>query len=119
VQRAGIAVLADGHAGVRAMRDAYRERRDLLMTGLRALGFRVPTPPDGAFYVFADGRAFDGDSVRLAARLLDEARVAVTPGIDFGEVGEGFLRLSYSASPETLADALERMAPVLQRLRSS
>ncbi|MDJ0787880.1 MAG: pyridoxal phosphate-dependent aminotransferase [Myxococcota bacterium] len=118
VQRAGIAVLKAGLAEVRARRDVYRERRDLLVTGLRALGFGVPVAPAGAFYVLADARAFGSDSVALAGRLLEEASVAVAPGVDFGDSGEGFLRLSYAASTETLADALERMAPVLDDLRA-
>jgi aspartate/methionine/tyrosine aminotransferase len=113
VQHAGIAALREGGPTVRAMREAYDGRRRLLVAGLRKLGFGVPAMPAGAFYVFADARPFDTDSRRLAFRLLEETQVAVTPGIDFGEAGEGWLRFSYAASDDTIAEALERLAPVL------
>ena len=115
VQRAGLAALADGAASVRAMRDACLPRRDRLVAGLRALGFRIPTIPGGGFYVLADATRFDRDSRRLAFRLLEEAHVAVTPGVDFGAAAEGWLRFSYAVSDETLDEALERLAPALER----
>jgi aspartate/methionine/tyrosine aminotransferase len=95
------------------MRAAYGQRRLLLVEGLRELGFIVPRLPLGAFYVFADARAFGSDSRRLAFSLLEEAHVAVTPGIDFGAAGEGWLRFSCAASEETLHEALERLGPAL------
>jgi aspartate/methionine/tyrosine aminotransferase len=117
VQHAGLAALRDGAATVSAAVDAYRARRDLLVTGLRDLGFGVPHVPPGAFYVFADARAFGSDSRALAGLLLEEGGVAVTPGVDFGTSGEGFLRLCYAAPEEVLRQALDRMGPVLARLR--
>jgi len=117
VQHAGIAALAEGEACVEGMRERYAKRRDLLVTGLRGLGFRVPQSPPGAFYVFADARAFGSDSRRLAFEILERAQVGVTPGIDFGAAGEGWLRFCYAASEETLALALERLARVLPELR--
>ena len=114
VQRAGLAALEHGEPTVAAMREAYARRRDLLVAGLRALGFGVPAAPQGAFYVLADARRFDTDSLRLAARILEEAHVAVTPGIDFGTAGEGFLRFCYANSDEAIAEALTRMRRVLR-----
>ena len=113
VQRAGLAALAHGEPTVAAMRTAYARRRDLLVAGLRRLGFGVAEAPKGAFYVLADARRFDGDSLRLAARILEEAHVAVTPGIDFGAAGEGFLRFCYANSDEAITEALARMGRVL------
>jgi aspartate/methionine/tyrosine aminotransferase len=113
VQRAGLAALEHGAPTVAAMRAAYGQRRLLLVEGLRELGFIVPRLPLGAFYVFADARAFGSDSRRLAFSLLEEAHVAVTPGIDFGAAGEGWLRFSCAASEETLHEALERLGPAL------
>ena len=113
VQHAGLAALAEGEPTVQAMRGAYARRRDLLVTGLRALGFGVDVAPRGAFYVLADARRFDADSRRLAARLLEEAHVAVTPGIDFGAAGEGHLRFCYASSDDALREALARMKRVL------
>jgi aspartate/methionine/tyrosine aminotransferase len=113
VQRAGIAALAEGAAMAEAMRLECETRRDLLVAGLRRLGFGIEHDPEGAFYVLADARAFDGDSRRLAFRLLEEARVGTTPGIDFGEAAEGRLRFCYARSRETIETALARLAPVL------
>jgi aspartate/methionine/tyrosine aminotransferase len=113
VQRAGLAALAAGEPAVKAMREAYARRRDLLVAGLRALGFGIASVPRGAFYVFADARRFDSDSRRLAARILEEAHVAVTPGVDFGAAGEGFLRFCYANSDDAIREALGRMGRVL------
>ena len=85
--------------------------------GLRELGFYIPAPPPGAFYVFADASTFGKDSRRLAFEILERAQVGVTPGVDFGEAGEGWLRLCFAASEETLTEALERLARLLPELR--
>jgi aspartate/methionine/tyrosine aminotransferase len=83
------------------------------MDGLKRLGFEVPVAPSGAFYVFANARRHDADSRRLSSRILEEAHVAVTPGIDFGAAGEGHLRFSCTASDADIREALERIARVL------
>jgi aspartate/methionine/tyrosine aminotransferase len=119
VQRAGIAALADGAAMAEAMRSACAGRRDLLVAGLRRLGFGIDRAPEGAFYVLADARRFGGDSRALAFRLLEEAHVGTTPGIDFGEAAEGRLRFCYARSRATIETALARLEPVLARLASS
>jgi aspartate/methionine/tyrosine aminotransferase len=113
VQHAGIAALRDGEATVRAMRERYARQRDRMLAGLAELGLRVAVPPAGAFYVLADARHVDRDSRRLAFRLLEEAHVAVTPGIDFGDAAEGYLRFCYAVSDATLDGALARMRTVL------
>lgn len=117
VQRAGIAALSGGEPTRKAMVDAYQRRRTLLVDGLRALGFRVPAPPQGGFYVFADARAFDSDSRRLAFDLLERAHVAVTPGVDFGAAGEGWLRFTLSAPDAQIEEALARIGRALGRGR--
>jgi aspartate/methionine/tyrosine aminotransferase len=117
VQHAGIAVLRDGAAGVEEMRLAYARRRRLLIDGLRELGFKIPVEPAGAFYVFADASAFGSDSLQLAFTLLERAKVGTTPGVDFGECGEGWLRFTYANSEAAIAEALERLARVLPTLR--
>jgi aspartate aminotransferase len=70
----------------------------------------VATEPLGAFYVFADARAWGADSVALSARLLEEAGVATAPGVDFGPGGEGFLRFSYATSIDRLREGVERLS---------
>jgi aspartate/methionine/tyrosine aminotransferase len=119
VQRAGIAALREGAPTVAAMRAAYAGRRALLVEGLRGLGLRVPVLPEGAFYVFADARAFGADSLALAFEILERARVGTTPGIDFGAAGEGFLRFCYAASDASLREALARLARVLPALAAA
>jgi (5-formylfuran-3-yl)methyl phosphate transaminase len=115
VQRAGVAALEHGEATRLAMLAAYTRRRGLLVDGLRKLGFEIPVPPAGAFYVFADARRFGSDSRRLAFDLLERAHVAVTPGIDFGVAGEGFLRFSLSAPDAAIEEALLRLERALPR----
>jgi (5-formylfuran-3-yl)methyl phosphate transaminase len=115
VQRAGIAALEHGAATTAAMREAYSLRRGVLMDGLKRLGFEVPVAPSGAFYVFADARRFDTDSRRLSSRILEQAHVAVTPGVDFGAAGEGYLRFSCTAAEAEIGEALARIARALPR----
>jgi aspartate/methionine/tyrosine aminotransferase len=111
VQHAGIAALQHGAPTVTAMREAYDRRRHLLVDGLRNIGLEVQAMPEGAFYVFAN--AGSHDSRALAFEILEKAHVAVTPGIDFGSAGEGFLRFSSAASDETLREALTRLRDTL------
>jgi aspartate/methionine/tyrosine aminotransferase len=119
VQHAGIAALRYGGETLDAMRSAYVRRRARLVSGLRELGLEVPCMPAGAFYVFADARAFDPDSRRLAFALLERASVAVAPGIDFGTRGEGWLRFCYTAPDDELEQALERLAESLPELQAA
>jgi aspartate/methionine/tyrosine aminotransferase len=114
VQRAGVAALSDGAAKVAELREAYAARRLLLMRGLQELGFEVPVTPRGAFYVFADMRRFGSDSRRLANDILEGARVAVTPGVDFGAAGEGWLRFSCTTTEAELREALARIGGFLR-----
>jgi aspartate/methionine/tyrosine aminotransferase len=116
VQHAGLAALREGADTVAAMREAYAARRTLLVDGLRKLGFGVPVLPRGAFYVFADARAFGDDSLALAFEILERAKVGTCPGIDFGEAGEGWLRFCSAASEASIREALERLAAVLPEL---
>ena len=93
----------------------YARNRTLLDQGLRQLGFDIAAPADGAFYVYAGISRFSNDSMSFCERLLDEAGVATTPGIDFDRVnGGGFIRLSYAGRTETIERALERMKDFLK-----
>jgi aspartate/methionine/tyrosine aminotransferase len=91
------------------MRATYDARRRFFLAGLERLGFQIPVPPTGAFYVLVNARRLSGDSYALAFDILEKAKVGVTPGIDFGAGGEGFLRMSYANSLENLAEALRRL----------
>lgn len=113
VQIGGIAALQHCSADVERMRRLYDLRRRQLVRQLRDLGFGIPFMPKGAFYVLADARHIDGDSMRLALDILDKTGVALTPGIDFGEGAEGFLRFSYSSPLEQIDEALQRISGYL------
>ncbi len=118
VQRAGIAALTQAGPEIEKMRATYDVRRRFLLEGLTKLGFRIPVPPTGAFYVFVNARHLSMDSYALAFDILEKAKVGVTPGIDFGPGGEGFLRLSYANSLENLKEALNRLEAYLAKRAS-
>ncbi len=113
VQHAGVAALRHGGPMVQKLRDVLDERRRRIVPALRELGFGIPRAPRGAFYVFADARPFGEDSRALAFDVLERARVACTPGVDFGAAGEGFLRFSYATTAEALEEALARLGRAL------
>jgi len=95
-------------------RDIFRQRRDFLLPALANLGLKIPCPPDGAFYIYADASRFTDDSQALCWHLLEEHGVALTPGIDFGHVrANEHIRFSYATSMERLEEAVARLARVL------
>ncbi len=116
VQQAGLAALQGDDAPVRTMVEEFRRRRDLIVDGLNRLPGVSCARPRGAFYVFPDVKALRRPSKEVATYLLDEAGVALLWGTAFGEFGEGYLRLSYAASRESIQQALERMGKALARL---
>jgi aspartate/methionine/tyrosine aminotransferase len=93
-------------------RALFQDRRDRLLPGLRALGFRVSGDPAGAFYIYARLPAALGlDSMDYATRLLEEAGVALVPGADFGERdAHRYVRLAYTRDLADLRQSLERLA---------
>jgi aspartate aminotransferase len=97
----------------------YAARRDLIVGGLNRIPGVVCQMPRGAFYVFPNLRAFGVKSNDLSDYLLEEAGVAVLPGTAFGEYGEGYLRLSYSTSQETIRAGLDLIATALGKLRAT
>ena len=113
VQCAGIAALRECGRDVAQMREAYDRRRCHIVGRLRDLGLGVRKTPEGAFYVLADARHISADSRSLAMEILEATGVAVTPGIDFGEGAEGFLRFSYANSMENIEKALNRLRTFL------
>lgn len=108
-QRAGIAALSNSREDTDRMRDTYDKRRLYMIERLKHMGFRIPVTPTGAFYVFVNARHISDDSYKLAFDILEQAHVGVTPGIDFGEGGEGFLRFSYANSLENIEEGMNRV----------
>lgn len=115
VQWAALAALRDARPDVERMRAIYDERRVFMIRRLREIGFRIHVEPTGAFYVFADGRHLFSDSYREAFRIVETVKVGVTPGVDFGSGGEGFLRFSYANSLENIGRALDRIGGYFKR----
>lgn len=113
-QRAGIAALNDAADDVEQMRKTYNERRIFMIKRLKELGFKIPIEPTGAFYVFVDASHLSSDSYQLAFDILEKAKVGVTPGIDFGPGGEGYLRFSYANSLENIIEGLNRLEKYIQ-----
>jgi aspartate/methionine/tyrosine aminotransferase len=95
---------------VKAMRETYRSRRDFLLPELRRLGFGIPLDPEGAFYIYTDISHWGLDSMVFAERALAEARVALTPGYDFGSFrASSHVRFTYANSLEMLKLGCERL----------
>jgi Aspartate/tyrosine/aromatic aminotransferase len=113
-QRAGIAALEETGPDVAEMKRIYNQRRKFMVRRLREMGFGITVEPTGAFYVFANAQHLSGDSYALAFDILEKAHVGVTPGIDFGPNGEGYLRFSYANSLQKIADGLERIERYLK-----
>ena len=104
VQRAAIAALTGPQESVRQAAEVYQERRNLLVGGLRDLGFPVALP-QATFYVWMPVE----NGFEFARRLLEEAGIVVTPGIGFGQFGENYVRFAITRSKERIAEALDRM----------
>ncbi|RMF80791.1 MAG: pyridoxal phosphate-dependent aminotransferase [Nitrospirae bacterium] len=101
------AILAD-------YRETYRRRRDALIPRLARLGLHLPVAPEGAFYLYADCSAVTDDSFAFAEHCLEEAAVALTPGIDFGDhQAERHLRIAFTAELPRLEEGVERIRRLL------
>ncbi len=101
---------------LKRMREIYDERRRFTLKRVREIGLGVAVEPTGAFYIFANAKKFTTDSYNFAFEILEKAGVGVTPGIDFGESGEGFLRFSYANSLENIAEGMNRLEQFLHNL---
>ena len=110
-QHAGIAAFStEGYAAARENVEQYAVSRRLVLDRLGELGWGPVAPADGAFYVYADISRSGLDSVTWCARLLAETGVALTPGTDFDAVrGTDWVRLSFAAAPEVVAEAVDRI----------
>ncbi len=105
------AFLPETRTILEARRQEFRARRDVLLPGLRELGFRIAAEPQGAFYLYADSSALSDDSDALSRKLLDDAGVAATPGLDFGsKAPRSHMRFAYTVSREAIKEGLVRMA---------
>lgn len=100
-----------------AQRDELHRRRDFLFDGLTQLGFNIAVKPEGAFYIYANIEKFSSDSFSFCEQLLEQAHVAITPGLDFGDYHPQFhVRFAYTQSIGRLSEALERIRVFLQQV---
>ena len=115
-QYAAVDALRNGDGDVAAMREEYNGRRRYLMHVFEEMGLPC-FEPFGAFYVFPCIREFGMTSEEFAEKLLMEEKVAVVPGTAFGDCGEGFIRISYAYSLDSLKKALERVQRFIEKLK--
>lgn len=116
-QSAAVEALRNGSQAVEEMRQAYNQRRRVLVKRLNEMGLSC-FEPQGAFYVFPDIRSTGLDSITFCEELLKQEKVAIIPGSAFGDSGEGFVRISYAASLESIEIALDRIASFIGRIKA-
>lgn len=114
-QMAAAEALVSGKGSVEEMKREYRRRREFLVDELNLMGLPC-NKPQGAFYVFPSIRKTGLNSLKFSQGLLKEEKVAVVPGTAFGQSGEGFIRISYASSMESLKEALQRIKRFLGKL---
>ncbi|UZE91918.1 MAG: pyridoxal phosphate-dependent aminotransferase [Methanosarcinales archaeon] len=112
-QYGAVAALTGAQDCIAGMVSEFRARRDLMVNGLKSMGFEC-VKPKGAFYVFVNVDQYR-DGMSVAERLLNEAYVAVTPGGAFGPSGANYVRISYATSQARISEGLERIKNVLVR----
>jgi aspartate/methionine/tyrosine aminotransferase len=116
VQMAGIAALQESAEDVARMKRIYDERRQYMVKRVKELGLGITVEPTGAFYVFANVKHISNDSYKFAFAILENAHVGVTPGVDFGDNAEGYIRFSYANSLQNIAKGLDRLGRYLETL---
>jgi aspartate/methionine/tyrosine aminotransferase len=114
VQDAGVAALETPPDRLDSVRETYRERRDLLVDAVGDWGLDLGYTPEGAYYLLVDVSDLPGDALDVADLLLEEAGVAVTPGVDFGDRAAEYLRFSYATDVEAIEEAIARIERLLE-----
>ena len=116
IQKAGIAALTGPMDDFNRMKDAFRERRGIIVKGLNEIpGFNC-IMPQGAFYAWVNITGTGRSSAEMAQYLLHEAGIACLPGTAFGEGGEGYLRFSYATSSDVISEGIIRMKQAFERM---
>ena len=96
--------------------DVYKNNRELMKKGLAEAGFTKISPPDGAFYIYADIGEFSNDSLEFTKLVLKEGKVAITPGLDFDPArGNSTIRFSYARSTKDIIEGLERLQNFMKK----
>ncbi|MBS7636614.1 pyridoxal phosphate-dependent aminotransferase [Candidatus Bathyarchaeota archaeon] len=118
VQMAGVEALKGPQDSVEKMIAEFRERREVIVSGLNNIKGITCKKPKGAFYVFPNIKGVGKTSKEFSDYLLNEAGVAVLPGTSFGKYGEGYLRISFANSVENIKKALDRISKAVEKLKS-
>jgi len=116
IQRAGVAALKESQTEIRHMMEVYRERRDALVDGLNGISGISCLKNEGAFYVFPNITKTGLTSEEFANFVLEKANVALLPGTNFGEHGQGYVRLTYATSIGRIREGLKRITMALEEL---
>ncbi len=120
IQVAATAALNGPQDCVQEVRDLYRERRDVLIEGLHSIGWDAPSPQATMFaWVPVPKHFADLGSMEFTKLLLEEAKVAVSPGIGFGEYGEGFLRVAMVENTQRIRQAIRNIKAFQERFEDS
>lgn len=117
VQWGGVAALREAGEDVIKMKNIYNERRKFIIRRLHEIGLGIRVEPTGAFYILGNIKFFSNDSYKTAFDILENARVGVTPGIDFGKNCEGYIRFSYANSLENIAEGIKRIENYLKETK--
>jgi len=117
IQWGALAGLREAEKDVQEMRETYDQRRRFLFPRLKELGFGIMVEPTGAFYILTNARRFSNDSYRFAFDILQEAKVGVAPGIDFGTNAEGYIRFCYANSLENIREGMNRLERYLEHYK--
>ena len=118
VLAAGITAMTGDQSWLEERNQIYQDRRDIVLQGLRASGFNVETPP-AAIYVWAHLPQGFKDSTQFCNHLLEDTGVSTTPGIVYGEHGEGYLRISLGMATDRVREAMTRLtAWILKQKRN-
>lgn len=113
-QFAAIEALSAGKDDAQPMKVEYLKRRDYILEKMTELGFRI-IKPDGAFYIFAKiPEGYTQDSFKFCQDFAREKAIAIIPGVAFGKYGEGYVRLSYAASMDTIETAMARLKEFME-----
>lgn len=117
VQWGGVAALKEAGDDVVRMMEIFNERRKFIIERLNEIGIGITVEPTGAFYILANIKKYSMDSYKTAFDILEKAHVGVTPGVDFGDNCEGYIRFSYANSMEKIAEGLDRVEKYFKNYR--
>jgi LL-diaminopimelate aminotransferase len=111
IQLAGITALEGPQQHIQDMCRLYQQRRDVLISGLNSLGWKI-NPPKATFYVWLKVPK-NADSIKFSGQLLEKGNIIVTPGVGFGKHGEGYIRMALTVSCERIQEVIERLKKII------